>query len=251
MSAIVYLRSSTNLAEVDDGSIPLILTGPPYWPPSLENALREVPESRTGRRHIAEQLGQFAESLRGVFKECARALAPGCACILQTRDIRLGDTLVPVAAIHRDILQSLGLVLYTRYWWIKAPQEPDRVFEADQAGRFGRPRPVDPEEFLVFLKPGKRLARVEPASEDLSVLAMPLIQTPMGSLPEPHRHMAPLPLCRLLVRAWSKPGDLVLDPFAGHGTMLVAAQTEGRSPIGYEIHPTAYSCARRNLGLEA
>lgn len=36
---------------------------------------------------------------------------------------------------------------------------------------------------------------------------------------------------------WSNPGDLVLDPFAGSGTTLKAAEILGRDSIGIEINP--------------
>jgi len=43
-----------------------------------------------------------------------------------------------------------------------------------------------------------------------------------------HPTQKPLGLCRWIIRLYSRPGDLVLDPFAGSGTIPVAAQLEGR-----------------------
>jgi DNA modification methylase len=39
------------------------------------------------------------------------------------------------------------------------------------------------------------------------------------------------------VARFTKPGDRVLDPFAGFGTTLVVAERMGRSGIGYELLP--------------
>ena len=43
-----------------------------------------------------------------------------------------------------------------------------------------------------------------------------------------------------LIEHYTKPGDLVLDPFAGSGTVLLAAFLLGRRAIGYEIDPGHY-----------
>jgi DNA modification methylase len=61
-------------------------------------------------------------------------------------------------------------------------------------------------------------------------------------------------LARRLIRLYSHPGDLVLDPFAGVGTTLVAATELRRQAVGYEIHPTYWATARdrlRNLESQA
>ena len=47
----------------------------------------------------------------------------------------------------------------------------------------------------------------------------------------------PIALCRWLVAEGSKPGELVLDPFAGSGSTLRAAKDLGRRAIGVEINP--------------
>jgi len=56
---------------------------------------------------------------------------------------------------------------------------------------------------------------------------------------------------RRLVRTFSKPGDLVLDPFAGTGTNLLAARLEGRRGLGFEISPRTFQVARARLGVTA
>lgn len=57
----------------------------------------------------------------------------------------------------------------------------------------------------------------------------------------------PLWLMNALVRDYSKPGDLVCDPFAGWGTTAAATQANGRRFIGAEVDGDAYTEALRRL----
>lgn len=52
---------------------------------------------------------------------------------------------------------------------------------------------------------------------------------------------------RPFVRAFSRPGDVVFDPFCGFGTTLLAASLEGRRGLGLEIDPGRATLARERL----
>ena len=57
----------------------------------------------------------------------------------------------------------------------------------------------------------------------------------------------PLELLELLVRATAPPDGVVLDPFCGSGTTMVAAQRAGRIGLGIDRHPDAVRIARQRL----
>ena len=57
----------------------------------------------------------------------------------------------------------------------------------------------------------------------------------------------PLSLLDRIVRCGSRPGDTVLDPFAGSSTTLEAARRLGRNFIGIDRCPMALNIARRRL----
>ena len=59
----------------------------------------------------------------------------------------------------------------------------------------------------------------------------------------------PLELMRWLVRLYTNPEDLVVDPFAGSGTTGLAALTEGRRFLGAELDGDYAVEARFRLGL--
>ena len=78
-----------------------------------------------------------------------------------------------------------------------------------------------------------------------------------GALPGGYQHSGdrtgivtgakPLSLMRALVRDYSRPGDLVCDPFAGGATTLIAAQWEGRRSVGAEIDPDTHAAAMARM----
>ena len=57
----------------------------------------------------------------------------------------------------------------------------------------------------------------------------------------------PLSLMRRIILDYSEPGDIVIDPFAGSGTTLLAAVMEGRNAWGCEIDPKTCRAARHRL----
>ncbi len=60
----------------------------------------------------------------------------------------------------------------------------------------------------------------------------------------------PLALLTRIVELASNPGDVVLDPFCGSGTTLVAAAHLGRRWIGIDINPQAVEIARARLAAD-
>ncbi|HEY0418944.1 MAG TPA: site-specific DNA-methyltransferase [Acetobacteraceae bacterium] len=66
-----------------------------------------------------------------------------------------------------------------------------------------------------------------------------------------HPGTFPVALPAWCIRLHGKPGAVVLDPFMGTGTTLVAAAREGARGIGIEIDPGYVSVARERLAAEA
>ena len=52
-----------------------------------------------------------------------------------------------------------------------------------------------------------------------------------------------------IVRKWSNPDELVLDPFLGSGTTAVAAKKLGRHFLGFEIEPKYMAIAEERIAL--
>ena len=59
----------------------------------------------------------------------------------------------------------------------------------------------------------------------------------------------PLALLNRIVQLATNPGDLVLDPFCGSGTTLMAAKQLSRAWLGIDANPQAVEVARKRLGI--
>lgn len=64
-----------------------------------------------------------------------------------------------------------------------------------------------------------------------------IIIAPGQSYGPHHPAQAPLAVVKTAIEELSEPGDLVLDPFCGSGTTLIAAQELGRNSVGIESDP--------------
>lgn len=62
-----------------------------------------------------------------------------------------------------------------------------------------------------------------------------------------HPTEKPVGLMAHLITSVTKPGDLILDPFAGSGSTLVAAKKAGRRFIGIELDDEHYQKAARRI----
>ena len=71
----------------------------------------------------------------------------------------------------------------------------------------------------------------------------------IATRPYPDAHFATFPeeLPRLCIKAGSKPGDTVLDPFAGSGTTIKVARNLGRHGIGVELNPEYLKLAEQRI----
>ncbi len=56
--------------------------------------------------------------------------------------------------------------------------------------------------------------------------------------------MFPAKLAHYFIHTYSRPGDLVLDPFSGRGTVPLQALAEGRRSISNDLSPLAYVLSR-------
>ena len=66
-----------------------------------------------------------------------------------------------------------------------------------------------------------------------------------------HPNEKPVELAARFIAAHTKPGDIILDPFCGSGTTLVAAERLGRKWIGIELDPKWARLAEERVAAES
>lgn len=66
-------------------------------------------------------------------------------------------------------------------------------------------------------------------------------------VPKIHPTQKPVNLLEKLIKTFTDPGDVVIDPCAGSGTTLLAAKKNGRHSYGFEIYKPFYKAAVEQL----
>jgi site-specific DNA-methyltransferase (adenine-specific) len=111
----------------------------------------------------------------------------------------------------------------------------------DEAGRAYRDRTVNGKTYRYYADVGRALGSVW---TDCPAM---IANTPLHPEGTGYPTQKPLKLLDRIVRASSRPGALVLDPFCGSGTTLAAAVACGRSAVGVDIGALAIETTSNRL----
>jgi len=249
-----------DLRFVEDQSVHLVVTSPPYW------NLKRYNDHPSQMGHIPEYEVFLAE-LERVWRHVYRVLVPGGRLVCVVGDVcvsrrEFGRHLV--FPLHADICvmcRHIGFDNLNPIIWHKIS---NASYEVQNGSKFlGKPYEPnaiiknDIEFILMQRKPGgyrrptadqrqaSRLSKAEFDEWFRQSWAIPGAST--ASHPAPY----PLELACRLVRMFSFAGDTVLDPFCGSGTTLVAAMRTGRNSIGVEIDLDYCRMAARYLKAES
>lgn len=257
----VHFGSSENLGFIEDESIELVVTSPPYPMVAMWDAMFTAREPSIGPL-IAEGKGGEASDamhriLEPVWKECGRIVRPGgIVCVNIGDAVRTLKDDFQLYANHARIIRnfaSLGFQSMPVLIWRKQTNAPTKFMGSGMlpAGAYVT---LEHEYILIFRKGGKRvfdgtarLARRKSAYfweernewfSDIWELkgVRQNLNGGSGGAPERFRSGAfPFELPFRLINMFSLRGETVLDPFCGTGTTTRTALSAGRNSIGVEI----------------
>jgi len=250
-----------HLDHLDDSSVHLVVTSPPYW------TLKRYNEHEHQLGHVTDY-NEFLKALDAVWAHCLRALVPGGRLVCVVGDVCLSrrknngrHTVVPLHAAIQERCRRIGFDNLASIFWHKIANARYEV-EGNTAGFLGKPYEPnaviknDVEFILMQRKPGgyRSPGRIERV---LSVISADNYQRwfrqvwgdVTGASTRKHPAPYPLELAERLVRMFSFVGDTVLDPFMGIATTNLAAARWGRNSIGVEIDESYFEMASNRMAI--
>jgi DNA modification methylase len=250
----VVCGDARDMADVDDNSVALVVTSPPYF-------AGKAYETDLGAGHVPATYLEYLVMLRDVFAECLRVLEPGGRLCVNVANLGRKPYRSLAGDVTTILQDELAMLLRGEVVWVKAKgaagscafgsymkaSNPvlrdltERVVIASK-GRFDRAIPVK-----------ARAERGLPNVSDISKEEFLASTLDVWEIrPERARrvhHPAPFPveLPERFIRLYTYVGDVVLDPFLGSGSTAVAAARTGRRYVGYDTDPEYVAIAEARI----
>lgn len=245
------------MAELEDCSVDLVVTSPPYWQLKDYGSKAEIGFDNSYEEYI--------NHLNLVWKEAYRVLDHGCRLCVNigdqyARSVYYGRyKVIPIRTEIIKFCEAVGFDYMGAIIWQKVATT-NTSGGATIMGSFPYPRngilKLDYEFILIFKKNGTPLKTVSQEIKEQSKMSKEEWNSFFaghwnfpGVKQQKHLAMFPLELPRRLIKMFTFVGDTVLDPFLGSGTTSLAALESDRNSVGYEINPEFLPFIKQKLGM--
>jgi DNA modification methylase len=251
----VIIGTSENMKELDDNSIHLVVTSPPYY-----NAPFDYP-------NLFKTYDEFLSLIKKVGKELKRVLAKGRITCFVCDDTLINGKKYPLVADITKILLKTGFKYRERLVW----QKPEGYIRISRRSGvlLQHPYPMYyypdnlQESILIFQKGDYDYTTTTKKQKNKSQLDMNEVQEqkwylniwnitnvlPLKNRLESGIAAFPDTIPYRLIKLFSHKQETVLDPFMGSGTTLKVANQLDRNAIGYEINPDLLPIIKEKLGM--
>ena len=255
--AKIIIGDSRKMIEIEDESIGLIITSPPYW------HIKDY--GKSNQIGYGQTLHEYLKDLYRVWEECFRVLKPGRRLCINIGD-QFARSIIygryKVIPLHAEVISQcekigfdyMGAIIWQKKTTMNTtggavvmgsyPYPPNGMIE------------IDYEFILVFKKPG-RVENVPTEIKESSKLTKEEWKEYFsghwrfgGEKQINHEAMFPEELPKRLIRMYSFVEDTVLDPFLGSGTTVKVALELKRNAIGYEINEKFVEIIKEKIGIK-
>jgi modification methylase len=255
----VNIGNSQNLKEIENESVNLVVTSPPYpmiemWDEvfgSLNQSITDALNNENG----FEAYDLMNKELNKVWDEVDRVLTPGGIACINIGDAtrKIGDSFQLYSNHSRIIcyFEQMGYQVLPDILWRKQSNKPNKFMGSGMLPPNAYVT-LEHEYILIFRKGGNRQFKKQEEKEERRDSAyfweernkwfsdvwedVKGTSQIMKNKELRNRNGAyPFELAYRLINMYSVKGDMVLDPFLGTGTTIIASIASGRNSVGYEI----------------
>ena len=269
------------LPKIDNESVHLIVTDPPYYLDGLDTKWRKgsaKPTRRTGvvgrlpagMKFDPQQGRELQSFMEQVGKLMLNALRPGGFAVVFSQP-RLSHRMATG-------LEDAGFEIRDLYAWHFTQRAQFKAFSMNHFIDKMNRAPEEKQQLKDELK-GRKTPQLRPQFEAMVLAQKPkqgtfvenylryntglidstatldgkapstvmTVEKPQKDECNYHLTVKPVLLIEHLIRLFSEPGQLVLDPFLGSGTTAIAALRSDRVCIGIDINPDYIAIAKERL----
>ena len=253
----IITGDSRKMDTIDDESIHLVVTSPPYW---------QLKDYGDGRQiGFNDSYEEYINHLNLVWNESYRVLENGCRLCVNigdqfARSVYYGRyKIIPIRTEIIKFCETIGFDYMGAIIWQKVTTT-NTTGGATIMGSFPYPRngiiKID-YEFILLFKKGGTPKKISRERKELSKLTKEEWNEYFyghwnfsGEKQDKHLAMFPVELPKRLIKMFTFVGDTLLDPFLGSGTTSLAAKILNRNSVGYEINDAFLPIIKKKVGME-
>lgn len=245
---VLYLGDAERiLREVPDQSVDFIITSPPY---NIGMKYEGYDDSNSEE--------DYKRKMSSIFRECYRVLVRGGRMIVNTafalRDKNTGEVKAIDIKITNIILQETEFRLYDRMIWVKSGSE-NQYDSSTSWGSWCSPSSPNlrgwAESLNIYYKETRKYvkenSRSDITEDEFKTYTNNVWFFRQARYKYNHPCTFDIDMVKAAIKMFTYIDDLVLDPFCGVGSALIAAVETERRYIGIEISKRYFDIARQRI----